>query len=79
MLTTNGLIVCRAFILGLRRIRQLEPDAACCLNVVVTSRKITSTINTSINATMMTAGVLRRLRTRNRMVNAFYRRRIAAG
>ena len=36
-------------------------NAGCCLNVVVTIRKISSTMSTSTNATMMTAGALRRL------------------
>src|SRR5437588_12796300 len=43
-------------------------SADCCLNVVVTSKKITSTISTSISATMMTAGVVRRLRTWKRIL-----------
>ena len=42
-------------------------NADCCLNVVVTIRKISSTISTSINATMMIVGVERRLRMKKRM------------
>ena len=42
-------------------------SAGCCLNVVVTIRKISSTTSTSIRATMMTAGAVRRLRTRKRI------------
>src|SRR3984885_2960537 len=42
-----------------------------CLKVVVTSRKITSTISTSISATMMTAGAVRRLRMRNLIACSF--------
>src|ERR1700679_1964922 len=45
-------------------------SAGCVLKVVVTSRKITSTISTSISATMMTAGVVRRLWMWKRMVRA---------
>src|SRR5258706_10696943 len=44
--------------------------ADCCLNVVVTIRKISSTMSTSTSATMMIVGVLRRLRTRKCMVGA---------
>ena len=43
-------------------------SAGCCLNVVVTIRKISSTISTSTSATMMIVGALRRLRMRKRMV-----------
>ena len=45
-------------------------SADCCLNVVVTIKKISSTMSTSISATMMTAGVVRRLRTRKRIIKS---------
>ena len=46
-------------------------SAGCCRKVVVTIRKISSTISTSISATMMIVGVERRLRMEKRMVYFF--------
>src|SRR3974390_3018812 len=67
MLTTNGGFSVAPCFLACEESGSCSFNAVCCLNVVVTSRKISSTMSTSISATMMTAGVVRRLRTRKRM------------
>src|SRR5579859_7071843 len=67
MLTTNGGFSFAPAFLACDDSGNCSFNAACCLKVVVTSRKINSTMSTSISATMMTAGVVRRLRTKKRM------------
>src|SRR5271154_858748 len=67
MLTTKGGVSFAPGFFDCEESGSCTLSAACCLNVVVTSRKITSTMSTSISATMMTAGVVRRLRTKNFM------------
>ena len=76
MLTTNGGFSFAPAFLACDDSGSASFSADCCLNVVVTSRKITSTMSTSISATMMTAGVVRRLRTRKRMSNEVEGRRL---
>ena len=62
---TNGGILIGARFVRLRGFRQRQLERRLLLErLVVTIKKITSTINTSINATDgITAGVVRRLRT----------------
>jgi len=56
----EGGIFIRARFVRLRRFRQREPQGGLLLNVVVTIKKMSSTMRTSINATMMTVGAWRR-------------------
>src|SRR5271170_2507537 len=79
MLTTNGGFSFAPSFLACEDSGSASLSADCCLNVVVTSKKITSTISTSISATMMTAGVVRRLRTKKCMAFAYLFFRCAFG
>src|SRR5688572_4404633 len=68
MLTMSGAVSSAPDFLACDDSGSARRSAGCCLNVVVTIRKISITMRISISATMMTVGAPRRLRMKKRML-----------